>query len=116
MLAIVPTLFRKITNRRREPRLDCSLRAIVTLGNGQRVPAEVVDVSRQGFRLVPRQGVAFPGGNGMMIEIVEYDRKRLRPVRIRMAARLLRRVDGMWAGIFPVPLDDYQMRSLLSAA
>lgn len=116
MLAIVPAIYRKLADRRRSQRQECSLHAVLTLGNGQRVAAELIEFSRSGFRLVPRQQVGFPGGTGLIIEIADYIKGRRRPLRVVVPARLLRRLDGIWAGDFRVPLDDDQYRRLVSAA
>lgn len=116
MLALVPALYRKFVDRRRAERRECSLHAVVTLSNGQRVTAELIEFSRGGYRLVPHQRVAFPGGVALTIEVADYDRAQHMPLRLSLPARLLRRFDGFWAGDFKAPLDEYQFRRLLSAA
>lgn len=116
MLAIVPALYRKFIDRRRAERRECSLHAVLTLSNGQRVTAELIEFSRGGYRLVPHQRIGFPGGVALTIEIAAYDRVQHMPLRLNLSARLLRRFDGFWAGDFRAPLDDYQLRRLLGAA
>lgn len=116
MFNIFSAIFRLLNNRRSERRLECSLHAVVTLSNGYRVPAQVVDLSRGGYRLQPRRPVAFPGSKRVLIEIANYDWAQHSQVRLNLSARLLRRIDGCWAGDFHIPLNDYEMQALFNAA